>query len=131
MKYVKVPVPVQLVNPQTKRPIKQAKEDGTTSDMDPMTAHAFLVNYVLGQQTIGKGVDGIRRVVKLDRAFDGCKPGDVVGVEDADYAVVLEILKTMELGSPVVMAQLLPFFESWETATSEKQKPANEQVAQA
>ena len=129
MKYFVVPEPVTLLNTITKKPMVHGKDHPEEGQPVQITAHRFLLDNVLSSKDIGKGVEGIRRVRKLDMAFEDVKPGDLVGVEDADYTTVMKIMSEMEFGSPLHAAQLLPFFEAWETTAKQDEKWKRDQLA--
>jgi len=105
MKYVIVSDPVKLVHPATKQPL-ETLADSTW----------FLNNHVLHSPLIGKGIEGLRRVQKLEAKFASVVPGDVVGIEDADYKIIVDILDATVWDIPRLGVQALPYFEAWEAA---------------
>lgn len=131
MKFFVVPEPVALVNTITKEPLKYGADHPQKGEAIVVSAHRFLTDNVLSSTKIGKGVDAIRRIQKLDSAFETASPGDLVGIEDADYTVVKEILNTMEFASPLIAAQLSPFFEAWESAQNQGEEWKRKQTVKA
>jgi hypothetical protein len=81
-----------------------------------MTMHDFVVDQICRVPAIGKGLDGARRVRKLDIAFAGAAPGELVGVEDADWVAVTGVLQGFDWSNPLLGAQLLPLMEAFEDA---------------
>jgi len=128
MKYFVVPEPVKLVNTLTKQPMMYSGDHPSAGSPVEITAHRFLLDNILSSKEIGKGVEGVRRVRKMDMVFEDAKVGDLVCVEDADYAVVMKIIGEMEFASPLHAAQLLPFFDAWEETAKHDEKWKREQT---
>lgn len=120
MKYVLVPSPVTLRSKGM--PIKGP--DGR--ELDPVTAHSFVIDYICSSQHLGKGYEGAKRASKLDRLFDGAAVESYIGVEDADHKAALQVIAAIEWRSPLIASQLLPFLDAWEHAP--EKKPAEKSV---
>lgn len=136
MLYVQVPAPVKLVNlidgARLMEPNGRKGDDKnapTNVEIPEIDFLAFLMRYVVHETTvvaakvpgepatreyrIGKGYEGGLRVANLHDAFKGAKEGDVIGVEQADWTIVNDILKEAPL-PPMVGAQLAPFMRAWQ-----------------
>lgn len=127
MKYVVVPEPVKLVSPLNNKPYTETGPDGTAAEIPPITLHGFLLRWVLsetepvmsnGQVTgvrskLGEGYEGVRRASKIDRLFESAVPGDIVGVEDADWTAVKKIIEEKEWPMPMVGARLVEIMDAW------------------
>jgi hypothetical protein len=107
MKHVLVPAPVVIQH-------RKSAPSGTSSE--PMTMHDFVMDTICTSTAIGKGIDGVKRVRKLDRGFADKAPGDIVAIEDADYKAVMEVISQIQWSRPDIGAQLLPMLEAWEDA---------------
>jgi hypothetical protein len=117
MKFVLVMDPIQLRNSKTKEPMLLRGQNGELSELPPITHHDFNMDYVCSQAGFGKGgVEGVRRVNKINALFIDAKPGEYVAVEDADYAAVLKTVNEIEWTQPLIGAQLVPFMDAWEKA---------------
>jgi len=115
MKYVIVPPPVTLLDREG-APLK--KPDG--KQLPTVTLHSFLMDVPCSDPKIGQGAVGLRRINKLDKLFADAKPDAEVAVEDADHAVVQEILAGITWNNLVLARQQLCFLDAWEKASEEK-----------
>lgn len=115
MKYVMVPNDVKLTNPATGERIQMEK-----GDMDPVTMSRFVLDNICNDEKIGKGGDGMRRIIRLEKAFEGKRPGSVVDVESDDHKVMITICNEMTFKVPLIGKQFYPFVEAIEKATDEK-----------
>jgi hypothetical protein len=131
MKYVVIPEPVTLINKITGKPIVYDPSHPQKGEPAIFTMHRWLCDNVLAAQEIGKGIEGIRRVRKLDMAFENSKPGDLVGVEDADYAAAWKIIENMSLANALVASQLFSFYEAWEVAAKQDEEWKRTQALKA
>jgi hypothetical protein len=122
MKYFVVPEPISMLNTVTKKPLTYGKDHPQEGENVIISAHRFILDNICANKDIGKGVEAIRRVRKLDMALEDTKAGDIVGIEDADYTVIMKIMSEMEFQSPVHAAQLLPFFEAWENTAKQDEE---------
>jgi hypothetical protein len=119
MKYVIIPEDVALMNRRTGKPIQVVRQDGEKPSDWVFTHEEFVLDHVCSDPRISAGGgDGARRLRKIEEAFLGCKPGDEIGVEDADYRVVMMVVGTLSWGPQFARhaAQLLPHIEAWEVA---------------
>ena len=122
-KHVVVPQPVELRDVRTGKRLQRAildpppgpGERTTFEDIPPVTMHSFMVE-ICNDQRIGKGGDGARRINRLLEAFRDKKAGAIVGIEDADFTAVMQIIDDFQLQSPVLLAQHVPLLEAWENA---------------
>jgi hypothetical protein len=115
MKYVVVAAPI------TVRPRQSTGQPGV------VTMHEFIMDSICSAPAIGKGIDGAKRVRKLDKAFSS---GDaIVGIEDADYKVVMAVANDIPWARPDLGMQLLPFMEALEEAEKHDEEWRRQQVA--
>lgn len=107
MRYVLVPEPVVA---------HTVSADGVEKPSTTVSMHDFLCRIVLTSPKLGKGGDCLRRARKIEHAFRDAPPGTLVGVEDADYAPVREIVNDAEWQSPMHALLLLPLVQAIESA---------------
>jgi len=123
MKYVIVPPDVTIMNKATGKPVRAI--DGDTEKDFVVSMQFFVERYISTSSKLLRfrpdeaSGEGLRRVAKLLRVFEGGKPGDVIGIEDADYKAAraaVDALDWSALGLAGVAPQLLPMVEAWEAA---------------
>lgn len=120
MKNVVIPEPIVFTVKGGAR--ATALIDGSLKEIPTVTMYDFVMDSICSSANIGNGIEGAKRVRKLDRAFEDAKPGDVVGVEDADYKVVMEVISKIQWARPALAAQLLPLLEAWEVAEKQDEE---------
>lgn len=121
MKYVIVPNNIPIVNKVTGKVMKAIEGD---HEQDFIFSMKFFVERYLAvspkllrARADEPSGDGLRRVTKLLRAFESCKEGDVIGVEDADYKAARAAVDALDWGPFAQFApQVLPMIEAWEAA---------------
>jgi hypothetical protein len=136
MKYVMIPSPVKLVEPRTGKPIKQQNEAGVLEDIPPVTMPGWNNDFIISNQMIGKGGDGIRRVIRLEKAFkeENLKVANGVkyaAVESDDHKMVMNIVNELTWQNMLVGKQYFVFMEAWEKALDELPKEEAKPAAQA
>lgn len=121
MRYIKVPDAIQLYDLAHKRPI--IENDG--SEMEPWTFQRYLATLVLPDPAMGKGYKADKAVRAVDKAFEGAKPGDVVGVEDDHWERMKTAVEDPQGGRPNlgITSQLVPFAEA--IVEAKETKPDN------
>ena len=131
MKYVVVPEAVAIVNFITKEPLKYDQNHPQRGENVAISMHKFLNDNILSSPKIGKGLEALRRVMKIDSAFENTVGGDIVGIEDADYVAVQAIVHEMEFSDTRLAVQMLPFFEALESAASQTEDWKKKQTLKA
>lgn len=116
MKNVVVPPSVTFVN-KDGTPATVTGQDG--KPQNTVSMYDFVMDSVCASPEIGKGIEGVKRVRKLQRAFEDTKPGDIVGIEDADYTVAMKVIENIQWARPIIAMQLLPMMEAWENAAKQ------------
>lgn len=113
MKYVVVPDPITFKGKDGQSVEVNTPEGGMKSTF---AMYDFIMDNVCSSQDIGKGMEGMKRVRKLQRIFEDSVPGDLVGIEDADYTVVMKVVEGIQWVRPLLGVQLLPLMEALEDA---------------
>jgi len=105
MRYIQVPSPIKVSvnNPDVIR---------TISLFDLMNE-----TWLNNQAVFGDSIASLRISMKLHNIFEKAKVGDVVAVEDADYAKLKLSVETSSY-NPTVARQLLPFIDIVLSASS-------------
>lgn len=117
MKYVVVPETIAIMNKD--KPQLVIKEQGAEPEPFIITHEDFVFDNIVASADLSKsGGEGARRHRKIVKAFEGCKAGDVIGVEDADFKVARTIIDNLNFNSAMAryVSQLLPHIEAWEAA---------------
>ena len=105
-KYIDKVAPIQLVDPNTKKPL----------EVPPTTQAQWVTNNLLSNQAMGDGLAGMRRVMKVADAFEK----DVIEVDVDDHQILLSVLRSIKWQNPVIAAQYYRFAEAIEYAKDEK-----------
>lgn len=123
-RYIKVPETVQLVNLITDQNVKEYAfdengahilegegEQQTKKVVDKKkTFKSFLVEIILVDPKFGKTSADVLKAVEIRQAFRSASPGDIVEIEDSDWATMAEVVKEPASGyTPVVALQLAEF----------------------
>lgn len=116
MNYIEVPEDV---------PIKH--RDGSpllTSEGKPFIfRHSdFVPDNICSHPQFGRlGGRGIRLQIALLEKFEKCQPGDIIGLETADYELVLTVIQDLRWNEAFVrfLPQVLAHVEAWEKAKSQ------------
>lgn len=131
MKYVLVPPPVHIMNHRFKQPLMQTVEGKNPQPMI-ISMFTFVVDYICGSEAVGKGVEAARVINKLQSAFLDVEPGELVGVEDADYKVAMACIGSINWTAQFqpFCGQLLPLIEAWEDAAKQDETWKKNQTAE-
>ncbi|MES2179835.1 MAG: hypothetical protein V4550_18385 [Gemmatimonadota bacterium] len=124
MKHIIVPADVNIVDRGGKEVKVSLEKDGPAVPW-VITHEDFVYDNLCVHPNLSKGGgNGARRQQKIEQVFLGCKPGDVIGVEDADFVVAIAVIGTFEWSPSFARyaTQMLPHIEAWEAA--EKQNDA-------
>jgi hypothetical protein len=124
MKYVLITADVHVKDPRTGKPALETKETGGTPEPIIVSMQSFVRDSICNDQRIGRGGDGIRRIIRLEKAFDPLNATIRGGkryasVESGDHQKVMEIVNDMNFASPLVGRQLVDLVEAWEKALDE------------
>lgn len=122
MKYVLIPADVPLINWATKKPLLKSNEPG--AEQEVVSMQVFVRDSVCNDQRIGRGGDMIRRIIRLEKAFEPANLTTKAGkkyaaVESGDYSTVMTIVNDLQWQSPLVGRQLVEMVEAWEKALDE------------
>lgn len=119
MKYVIIPKSVNIVD-RTGNPVNIKRGDLSVPWL--FSHEDFVLDSLCAspEMSVGGG-DGMRRQRKIEQAFTGCKEGDVIGVEDADFKIALAICGVLKWSEVVAKyaTQFLPHAEAWEAAVKQ------------
>lgn len=131
MKYVLIPEAVKLVEPKSGKRIKQMDENNNVVEIPPITMAAFIRDNVLNDQRIGKGGEGIRRIIRVEKALEprnsNVRNGQLYAVFDTeDHKKLMEIVNDLTWQAPLIGRQYYPFIEALEQATDELPAPVVE-----
>ena len=121
MRHVIVPEPVTIVDPRTKEPVLAAQDAEGKLPPKPFVINhdRFISDHICAvPEFVNGGVKALRRALKITEAFEGCKPGDVIAVEDADYEEAVKMLADIKWAPAFARfaVQMLPHLEAWEAA---------------
>ncbi len=119
MRHIIVPEPVTIIDPRTKEPILAVQSEGKEPQPFVIDHMRFVQDHICGATDfVSGGVKALRRALKLSEAFEGCKPGDVIDVEDADYEAAEKVLSNIKWAPAFARyaVQMLPHLEAWEAA---------------
>src|SRR5438046_2410714 len=96
MKYVIVPADVHVVE-RNGKPSMVSKEKNEKPVPWVISHEDFVYDNLCAHPNLSKGGGaGARRQQKIEQAFLGCKPGDVIGIEDADFVIALAVIGVFE-----------------------------------
>jgi hypothetical protein len=137
MKYVIVPPDITIMNRSTGKAVQAI--DGNVEKDFVFTMSFFVERYIIVSSRVLRARpdeptgDGLRRALKLQRAFENCAPGQVIGVEDADYKAVRAAVDNIDW--PPAFApfapQVLPMIEAWEAAEKQDDEWKRKRDAEA
>jgi hypothetical protein len=106
MKYITVPNPIRLHDPIT----------GNHASNPELTLKTYGLQFWFNDARWQKPLSNMTRLVKVLDAFDGKIAGEVIKLEDADYAVLKTIITeptdAQALPLPLFMLQLQPFMDA-------------------
>jgi hypothetical protein len=116
MRYVIVPSDVHIVDRQG-RPVEIKIND---QQQPWIIKHEDFVfeNITSNEKLVVGGGEGVRRQRKIRKAFEECKVGDIIGIEDADFKIARFVLDNLVWHSQFARyaEQMLPHIEAWENA---------------
>lgn len=137
MKYVIVPEHVTIVDQRGEHVLIRQETFGTTDDEMQterckqcgnkigslkswtISMEQFVYHNICSHPDIpAGGGNGARRKRKIEDLFDNCKPGDVIGIEDADYQIARNVVDHLTWAPHFARYadQMLPLIEAWEVA---------------
>lgn len=122
MRYVVIPDDVEIVDRATGKPVMARATEEETPTPLVFRHRDFVLNNLLGDQNVSKGGgEGIRRVMRVERAFSDCRPGDAIGVEEADYKILRQVVDGLTWHPSFVrhVAQIYSHIEAWEKAAEQ------------
>jgi hypothetical protein len=124
MKYVVVPSDITIKDPRTGKVVKETSEPGADPEALVISMQRFVRDNICNDQRIGRGGDGVRRIIRLEKAFDvanlSIRSGKkYAAVESGDHQKAMEIVNDMTWPSPLVGRQLVEMIEAWEKALDE------------
>ncbi|MEK9208139.1 MAG: hypothetical protein AAB922_06645 [Patescibacteria group bacterium] len=133
MRYIKVHVPIQVINPVTGLPIAEPVQKVDAGKLvyerdehgepvlrtcSPWSMYDLLTRFVFSDKKLElKGKALSKFVRRLTKAFKKAQPGDHVIVDDADVEVLKKIMDDNEWGA--VSGQLGDFYDAVEGASEE------------
>ena len=97
MKYINVPKPVVLSNTLTNEPLKFQDENGNVLTKEISFAEFMFQSVLNDENHFGKNMDQIESCLKIRtqiRLATGKDGNGIVALEDGDYKLLLEALKT-------------------------------------
>lgn len=126
MHYVVVPKDVQIINKKTNEVVKTPSRTSDSELVPLVMKHSdFVVEHVTSHPDFSKGgAEGLRRKKRVENAFIDCKPGDVIGIEAADFKIAKPLFDKIEWHPQFVRFsdQMLPHFEAWEVAEKQDEE---------
>lgn len=135
MKYVVVPEDIAIVDRRNgNRPIILKRSEEEEGEPYVIKFRDFvLTNIVDSPAMVRGGGEGIRRARKIEALFQDARPGDVVGVEDADYRIIRNIVDHIEWSPTFARhaTQIEPFIAAWEAAERQDDKWKRKRDAEA
>jgi hypothetical protein len=134
MKWITVP---PAFTPRTidGKPFLAQDDEGNRVEVGSIGLHSYLMSYLVNETDIikdertgqlsrelkiGRGYEGNKRTRKLDRLFEKCRGGEVIGVEDADYKAVRRIIEEKSWPSATFGSQFADFEEAWMNASDKR-----------
>lgn len=119
MRYLVIPDDVQIVDRKSGQPVLFRRSQTEEPQLWKISHESFLTDFLLPHSDLLRGgVHALRRALKLEKLLSGCKPGDVIPLEDADYLVLRGLLEKIEWPPQFARfaVQMLPHLEAWERA---------------
>lgn len=137
MKYVIIPEDVTIVDRRNgNKPVIMKKNPDDEGAPWVLKHEDFVMTNIVDSPTMVKGGgEGLRRARKIEKKFENCQPGDVIGVEDADYRIIRGIIDSIEWAPHFARyaTQIASHVEAWENADKQddawKKKYDAEQAA--
>lgn len=122
MRWLIVPEDITIVDRKTGKPVMKRDAEGNETPW-VSTHEDFYFDSLAVQPVLSEGGgEGIRRARKLEAAFTGCKPGQLIGIEDADYLHVRKKIIdriSWQAGTAQYAVQMAPHIEAWEAAEAQ------------
>lgn len=122
MRYLIVPQDVQIVDRKSGKPILLRRAANEEPQPWNISHEDFVVEYVLPHPDLTKGgAMALRRILKLETVLHGCRPGDVIPIEDADFLILRNVVERVEWSPNFARyaVQMLPHLEAWEKADAQ------------